>query len=296
MSDTVGVIGLGNMGSAFAAHLLRNGFEVVGCDPDEARAAAFAELGGRRVASATEVGDAATVVITSLPSSAALDAVVGDLEQSTRTDGILLEMGTLAVPVKESAARRLQGRFTVLDCPVSGTGTQAQQGDVAVYASGDRDAYDRSLDVLRGFSRSQHYVGSFGTGMQLKLIANLLVAIHNVAAAEALTLARRAGLDLDLVLDVISQGAGTSRMFEVRGPVMASESYADSTATIEIFKKDLGLINQFAVDLDCPVPMLAFSTQLYAAAMSQGRGQQDAAAVAGVVGGLAGLGGDRPAE
>lgn len=289
MGDAVGVIGLGNMGSAFAANLLRNGFDVVGFDTDEGRAAAFADLGGTRAESAAAVGSAAPVVISSLPSSAALLAVASELAGSTAGDAVLLEMGTLAIEAKAEAARVLEGRFTVLDCPVSGTGQQAQSGDIAVYASGDRRAYERSLPALKGFSRTQNYVGEFGTGMQVKYIANLLVTIHNVAAAEALTLARRAGLDLDMVLDVISQGAGTSRMFEVRGPVMAAGTYHHSTANIEIFKKDLGLINQFAADLDCPVPLMALSTQLYAAAMGQGRGKQDGAAVAGVLGDLAGL-------
>ncbi|MPZ74157.1 MAG: NAD-binding protein [Nitriliruptorales bacterium] len=292
MGDAVGVIGLGNMGSAFAANLRQSGFDVVGYDRDPVRATALNDLGGRAVESAVAVAQAAPVVITSLPSSAALEAVAADLAGSAARDGVVLEMGTLAIAAKEAAAERLEGRFTVLDCPVSGTGTQALRGDIAVYASGDRRAYDRSLDVLRGFSRAQYYVGPFGTGMRIKFIANLLVTIHNVAAAEAITLARRAGLDLDTVLEVIGQGAGTSRMFEVRGPVMAGGTYADSTANIEIFKKDLGLISEFAADLDCPVPLLAMSAQLYAAAMGQGRGKQDGAAVAGVLAGLAGLGAD----
>ena len=294
MGDAVGVIGLGNMGSAFASNLVQHGFDVVGYDPDAGRAAALTQAGGRPLASAAAVGNAAPVVITSLPSSAALDAVVDELAACEAADGVLLEMGTLEITAKEAAAQRVAGRFTVLDCPVSGTGAQARTADIAVYASGDRSAYDRALPALQGFSRAQYYVGAFGTGMQVKFIANLLVTIHNVAAAEAITLARRAGLDLDMLLDVISQGAGTSRMFEVRGPVMASQSYDQSSANIEIFKKDLGLINQFAADLDCPVPLLAMSTQLYAAAMGQGRAKQDGAAVAGVLGELAGMGDDRP--
>ena len=292
MAGVVGIIGLGNMGSAFAANLLRNGFDVAGFDLDPNRAAALTDAGGSAVGSVAAVGEAATVVITSLPSARALEAVVDELSQLPEGDRLLLEMGTLPIPVKEAAAQALRGRFEVLDCPVSGTGTQARSGDIAVYASGDRGAYDRSLPVLAAFSRTQNYVGPFGTGMQLKLLANLLVAIHNVAAAEVLTLARRAGLDLDMVLDVLSKGAGTSRMFEIRGPLMAAQTFDESSASVELFKKDLGLINQFAADLDCPVPLLALSTQLYAAAMVQGRSQQDAASVAGVLSALAGLTGD----
>jgi 3-hydroxyisobutyrate dehydrogenase-like beta-hydroxyacid dehydrogenase len=251
VADTVGVIGLGNMCSAFAANLLREGFVVVGYDVDAGRLDVFTAAGGRR-------------------RRAARDGHPGDPRETS---------GRTPAGAGGDRAR----------LPVSGTGAQARTGDVAVYASGDRAAFERSLPALRGFSRAQHYVGEFGTGMRIKLIANLLVAIHNVAAAEAITLARRSGIDPDTLLEVISQGAGTSRMFEVRGPIMAAERWDESTANIEIFTKDLGLITEFAAAVDSPVPLLALSAQLYVAAMAQGRGRQDGAAVAGVLAGLAGL-------
>lgn len=294
MADSVGVIGLGNMGSAFAANLARAGFDVWGFDLDAGRIAQLTAAGGRAADSPADVAERARVVITSLPTVGALEAVVAGLAESDAGGVTVVEAGTLPIAVKERAAADLADRFTVLDCPVSGTGMQARTGDIAVYASGDRDAFEGSLDVLRGFTRAQHYVGAFGMGMRIKLIANLLVSIHNVAAAEAITLARRAGIDLDTLLDVIPQGAGTSRMFEVRGPLMAAGRYDESTADVALYKKDLALITELAAEADCPVPLLAVSAQLYAAAMAQGRAHQDGASVGGVLAGLAGLA-DRPA-
>ncbi|MPZ89726.1 MAG: NAD-binding protein [Nitriliruptorales bacterium] len=290
MHIRVGVIGLGHMGSAFAGNLLRSGFPVTGHDIAPAKVAALVAAGGVAGGSAAGAAGRADVVITSLPSVAALGAVVTELEGMEGDPGVLLEMGTLPIAAKEQAADRLAGRFTVLDCPVSGTGTQARTGDVVVYASGDRDAFTACTEALAGFSRAQYYVGPFGTGMRVKLIANLLVTVHNVAAAEAIVLARRAGIDLDLLVRVVGDGAGTSRMFEVRGPMMVAGSYDDSTANVEIYKKDLALITEFASGLDCPVPLLSASAQLYAAAMAQGRAHQDGAAVAAVLEGMAGGG------
>ena len=108
----------------------------------------------------------------------------------------------------------------LLDCPISGTGAQARAGDVVVYASGPRKRLSRRRAGPGGFARAHHYVGPFGAGSKMKFVANLLVAIHNVAAAEALVLAMKAGLDPAMTLKIVADGAGGSRMLQVRGPMM----------------------------------------------------------------------------
>ncbi|HKC43725.1 MAG TPA: NAD-binding protein, partial [Burkholderiales bacterium] len=132
-----------------------------------------------------------------------------------------------------------------------------------------------------------------GAGSKMKYVANLLVAIHNVAAAEAFTLARKAGLDPALVLKVIGDGAGSSRMFQVRGPMMVAEDYADATMKVEVWQKDMHIIGEFATGLGCPTPLFATSAPLYTAAMASGHAQHDTAAVCAVLGEMAGLGSRR---
>ncbi|MGH8867473.1 MAG: NAD(P)-dependent oxidoreductase [Actinomycetes bacterium] len=289
MGQTVGVVGLGIMGSAFATNLTAAGFDVLGHDVDAARYGPLEEHGVEAVPSLADLGRRASVVITSLPSAAALDDVVTGLEEVDGHGRVLAEAGTLPVATKESAARRLGARgFTVLDTPISGTGAQAVTRDLSVYASGDRNAVDACAPVFAGFARSCHYVGDFGMGMTVKLVANLLVAVHNTAAAEALLLGQRAGVDPQTLLDVLTDGAGTSRMLEVRGPLMLAGAYEPATASVEMFKKDLGLISSLAAAHDSPVPLLAATAQLYAAAMAQGRHSQDAAAVMAVLEQMAG--------
>ncbi|MQA06432.1 MAG: NAD-binding protein [Streptosporangiales bacterium] len=287
MGDTVGVVGLGNMGSAFATNLMHDGHAVVGYDIDEARLRAFTDGGGTPAASVGAVGERADVVITSLDSGAALLDVAAEI---AATGALVMETSTLAIEVKTRAAELVeQAGGQLLDCPVSGTGSQARNRDIVVYVSGDRAAYDRLTPVLSGFTRTHRYVGEFGAGSKLKFLANLLVAVHNVAAAEALVLAKKAGVDQEMALEALTQGAGNSRMLEVRGPVMVEESWDEPSADLAIFRKDLSLIQAFAASLDCPVPVLASAAQVHFAALAQGRERQDAAAVYAVLAQAAGI-------
>ena len=161
-----------------------------------------------RRAAATSAGTRG-VVICSLPSSEALRQTAAELAESARPPRIVIETSTLPIAVKEQARRTLARAGTILlDCPLSGTGAQARAKDLVVYASGDRRAYRRVVPILDAFARAHYYVGAFGAGSKMKFVANLLVAIHNVAAAEALVLAMKAGLDPAMVVKVIGDGAG----------------------------------------------------------------------------------------
>jgi L-threonate 2-dehydrogenase len=283
----VGVIGLGHMGLPMAGHLLAAGFAVQGYDVRPEPAAALAEAAGVPAASPAEAAAGAQTVITSLPSVAALRQVV-DGEQglaSATQDGlIVIETSTLPIAAKAEAARAL-GRVgaVVLDCPLSGTASQMRAADIAVYASGDPAAIKRSHDVLAAFSRVQRGVGAFGNGMRMKLVANHLVAVHHTAAAEALLLAGRAGLDPALALRALSDGAGSSRMLEIRGPMMIEGDFSRANIALQVFCKDIDLIGDLARTARCPLPLFSAAAQLHLAAMAQGRLDEDPACVFAVL-------------
>jgi 3-hydroxyisobutyrate dehydrogenase-like beta-hydroxyacid dehydrogenase len=197
---------------------------------------------------------------------------------------ILIETSTLPVAAKAEAARALEPAGTVvLDCPLSGTASQMRARDIADYASGDPSAITRSHDVLAAFSRVQHEVGAFGNGMRMKLIANHLVAVHHTAAAEALLLARRSGLDPALALRALSDGAGNSRMLEIRGPMMVEGDFTDANIALAVFQKDIDLISDLARTARCPLPLFSAAAQLHLAAMAQGRLDEDPACVFAVL-------------
>jgi 3-hydroxyisobutyrate dehydrogenase-like beta-hydroxyacid dehydrogenase len=281
---TVGIIGLGIMGGAYAANLITRGFDVVGHDPSPAAQRALGDAGGRVLADARAVAETAEIVLLALASPAVLAATVERMAPALTRAHVIAEMGTLSVAAKEAAAAVVAERGAVmLDCPVSGTGAQAATGDLVVFASGDLAGFARLRPVFEGLARDVRHVGPFGHGMKLKLVANLLVTIHNLSTAEALLFARRAGLDLDMVFDAIRSGAGNSRMFEVRGPLMIAGRYEPATMKMDVYQKDLALIMEQAAEIGAPVPLMAATLPYYAAALAQGRHKEDTAALFAVL-------------
>lgn len=293
-AKTVGIVGLGIMGGAFAKHLRAARFPVVGYDVAGARLAALRKLGGVAAGSPAAVASAARVLITSLPSVAAFEVALFGPEgiaAGARSGTIVIEASTLPIEVKERARKRFEKTGVILlDCPISGTGAQAAVKDIVIYASGDRAACARCKPVFAGFARNSHYCGTFGTGSKLKFIANLLVTIHNLSTAEAFVLAERAGVDQGLMYQVIKDGAGTSRMFEVRGPLMVKRRYLPATMKVDVYQKDIAIIRAFAASLRCPTPLFTLSKRYYDAAMTRGYAKQDTAVVHAILRQLAGLG------
>lgn len=284
---TIGVIGLGIMGSAWYRHLLNAGFVVVGHDLESEKVADLENAGGTGAASAEEVARSAKIVVTSLDRPDALAEVVGGsrgIAAGADAGLVVVETSTFPLRVKEDARSELaDAGATLLDCPISGTGHQALERDIAIYASGDEDAVERCRPLFDAVARATYYVGDFGNGSRMKFIANLLVAVHNLATAEALVLAQRSGLDLQQVLEVIGAGAGSSRMWEIRGPVMVDERYEEPAARLRMFMKDIDIISDHATEVNAPVPLFSAALSFYSAAMAQGRGDQDAAALIAVL-------------
>ena len=281
---SVGMIGLGIMGSAMSANLIRAGYQVIGYDVLARRRQEHRQAGGQVARNGRDVGRRAGIVVSSLPSSEALLQTTAELAESGRPQQIVIETSTLPIAAKQEARRSLGARGTILlDCPLSGTGSQARVKDLIVYASGDRGAYRRAVPVMEGFARAHYYVGAFGAGSKVKFVANLLVAVHNVAAAEALVLAMKAGLDPAMVLKVIGDGAGSSRMLQVRGPMMVKGDYSDAMMKLEIWQKDMTIIADFAREVGCPTPLFAASGPIYTAALASGRHSEDTGAVCAVL-------------
>ncbi len=289
----IGVLGLGIMGGAMSANLVKAGFIVTGFDPSHDATAAFAAAGGKAMRSAREVAAASDIVITSLPSAAALDASIdgaSGLAAAGKRGLLVVETSTLPIAIKERARDRALGAgMVMLDCPISGTGAQAKNKDLSMYASGDRAAYDRCIELFKAFARSWFYLGAFGNGSKMKFIANLLVSTHNVAAAEAIVMGEQAGLSLQQVYDVIRDGAGNSRMFEVRGPMMVAGHYEPATMKIDIWQKDIDTITAFARSIGSPTPTFDAASGVYAEALLQGMAKLDTAATCQVLEGRAGI-------
>ena len=271
----VGLLGLGLMGGAVAGQLLAAGHPVAGYDPSDDRRRDLTAAGGWACASIAEVAAAADILISLLPTQTALAEVVDELcsarDAGNARELVLAEMSTYAVSTKLAARHRLARHgIAMLDCALSGTAVQAVRGDVAVYASGDAADIDRCRAVLRACGKTLFELGPFGAATQTKLVANELVAIHIAAAAEALAFARQAGLDLDLTLRAITAGAGSSRMLEVRGPMMASDTYLPASTRMALFLKDLDIIEASLREAGAPSALFAAAVVYFRAALADG--------------------------
>jgi len=288
----VGVIGLGIMGGAFARNTLAADFKVIGYDVLEARCAELASLGGTAAQSARELARRCDIVITSLPSVESFHEVMtgpAGIRQAAKTGLIVIECSTLPIEDKQFAHDSLGAVGTILlDCPVSGTGAQAQSGDLSVYASGDKTASERCQPVFDAIARHTFYTGEFGNGSKMKFVANVLVAIHNVASAEAMVLGMKAGLEPDNIFNVIKAGAGNSRIFELRAPMMVNDDYDNATMKMDVWQKDMLVIGEFAERLDCQLPLFNSSATVYQEGMARGMNKLDTASVCRVLEQLSG--------
>ena len=278
--ERIGLLGLGIMGSAMADNLIKAGFLVYGFDPSAKARQQLKRSGGKPCHDADEVIQSVEVVITSLPSAAALLESANTLARVGHKGLLVIETSTLDIQDKLTARDCMAKRGVVLlDCPLSGTGAQAKRKDLTVYASGPSGSIRHLKPVFEGFSKAHFDLGVFGNGMKMKLMANLLVAIHNVSTAEALLLGQRWGISPKKAVEVLSDGAGGSRMLQVRGPMMENEGWTEATMKVSVWQKDMKLIAQALADAQVPAPLFAATVPLYNAAIGLGHAENDTAAV-----------------
>ena len=290
MVKRVGVVGLGIMGGAFAHNLAKAGWRVVGFDIDPARNRAMARAGVHIASDVAALAREAPTIITSLPKPAALDATVTAIVKAGVSPRLIVEASTFTIEDKRNAERVLRkAGHVMLDCPVSGTGTQAKAKDLAIYASGDSKSIRKLRPLFSAFARAVHDLGAFGNGSRMKYVANLLVAINNVASAEAMVLGLKAGLPARTVFEMVRTGAGNSRVFELRAPMMVSNRYDHPSMKVSVWQKDMAVIGDFARRLRCPTPMFDATLPIYNRAMRIGHAEHDTAAVCAVLEKAAGV-------
>jgi len=283
-SKTVGVIGLGIMGGAFSRNLVAARWRVTGFDLAAGKRKELSKAGVEIARNATAVAAAAPIIITSLPKPEALIATAREIAKAKLSHRIIAECSTFNIEDKEKAEKILRAAgHVMLDCPVSGTGSQARTGDLVIYASGDPKSVAKVKLMFAGFSRKMYDVGAFGNGSKMKYVANLLVAINNVASAEAMVMGMKAGLDPKVIFEMISNGAGNSRVFELRAPMMVKNDYTDVTMKCSVWQKDMDVIGAFARKMRVPTPLFSATLPVYAAALKSGHANDDTAAVCAVL-------------
>ncbi|ATF89790.1 MULTISPECIES: L-threonate dehydrogenase [Burkholderia] len=283
MSRQVGVIGLGAMGLGVARSLLRAGFRVHACDLREDVLAAFAAEGGVPCATPAELGAHCEVLITLVVNAAQTEAVLFGEQGAVpamRAGSVVISSATVAPDFALQLGARVEAAgLLMLDAPVSGGAARAASGEMTVMSSGPAEAYAACEDVLAAIAGKVYRLGAeHGAGSKVKIINQLLAGVHIAAAAEAMALGLREGVDADALYEVITHSAGNSWMFENRVPHILDGDYTPLSA-VDIFVKDLGLVLDTARRSKFPLPLSATAHQMFMSASSAGHGGEDDSAV-----------------
>jgi putative dehydrogenase len=263
---TIGSIGLGAMGGSYAKFLIEDNYTVYGVDPDTQNAEIFTSLGGVLLNNISELVDKSNVIILSLPTVPIFKEVINEIEVNGKSNEskILVDMNTISLDDKIETKNKLEKlNISMVDAPVSGTGAQAKVKDIVVMSSGDKIIVDECDEIFRSFSKQNIYVGDFGNGIKFKILANLLVTVHNTVTAEALLLGQKVGLEEKMIYEVLNAGAATSVMLDKRMPLMINKNYEPATASMRIFLKDIDVITDYLKSNNISSPTFEAAANLY---------------------------------
>ena len=263
---TIGSIGLGAMGGSYAKFLIEDNYTVYGVDPETQNAEIFTSLGGVLLNNISELVDKCNVIILSLPTVPIFKEVINEIEVNGKSNEpkILIDMNTISLDDKIETKNNLEKlNISMVDAPVSGTGAQAKVKDIVVMSSGDKTIVDECDDIFKSFSKQNIYVGEFGNGIKFKILANLLVTVHNTVTAEALLLGQKAGLEEKMIYEVLNAGAATSVMLDKRMPLMINKNYEPATASMRIFLKDIDVITDYLKSNNLSSPTFEAAANLY---------------------------------
>lgn len=280
----IAVIGLGSMGFGMATSLRRAGFEVTGCDVSAEAVKKFVADGGKGANSPADAAKAADIVVSVVVNAAQTETILfgaGGVGETLAGDAVFISSATMDPDVARRLAKQLEasGRH-YLDAPISGGAQRAAQGELTILASGSAKAFVKARPALDAMAAKLYELGdTAGQGAAFKMINQLLAGVHIAAASEAIVFAAKQGLDIRKVYEVITASAGNSWMFENRMPRVLDGDYTPRSA-VEIFVKDLGIIQDMARSAKFPVPISAAALQMFLMTAASGMGRDDDASVA----------------
>ena len=278
MKKTIGSIGLGNIGEPMALNLIQSGYSVLGFDVVEKPA--FVAAGGFQVKSVAEVGEKTEVIVQSLPTVQALEKTVDGLIEFGRSGQVIIEISSYPLKDKKLQASRLaeQG-ITMLDCEISGLPFMVTDRTATIFQSGDQATLESVQEVFEAMTNKRVSLGKFGAATKMKLLANMMVAIHNSVAGEVLNLARKAGIDPDTAIGALSKSAAGSVTFSNKAPVMVSGEFESGAGPFRHMFSYLRRVSALAKDVGASTPLLDTVHRYYETAEAEGRADQDIAAI-----------------
>jgi 3-hydroxyisobutyrate dehydrogenase-like beta-hydroxyacid dehydrogenase len=283
MTTRVGFIGLGRMGLPMSRRLLKAGFDLTVHNRSQGKVQEIAKEGAHPARSSAEITQATDILLTCLPDIATVEEVLlgpGGVMENTRPGQVLVDHSTVGVKTSRACAEAAEKKGACfLDAPISGGTERAQDGTLTIMAGGPQEAYDKALHIFEAMGTTVRHIGPTGTGTTVKLVNQLLVGLHSLAAAEGMLLGAKSGANPELVFEVVSSGWGQSFMLSRNAPVMMDRDFDGVRTQLRVFLKDLGLIHELAQDLKVPTPGADLVYQLLSQANEQGLGDMDGAAI-----------------
>jgi 3-hydroxyisobutyrate dehydrogenase len=280
---TVGLIGLGAMGRGAVTNLIAKGFKVVGYDVRSDALDWLRQQGGTPAPTLQELASQARVVVCFVVNSQQTEAVLygaGGLASALPTGAVVIACSTMdPAYVEDLAARLRRDSINLVDAPVTGGAAGAAKGTLTIMASGPAEAVEEARPVLEAFGSRVYNLGPAGAGARMKVLNQLLCGVHLAVAGEAIALARRQGLPLDMTLEILCSGAAGSWMLADRGPRMVSESFDNARSAVDIFVKDMSLVLDATREARFPAPMAHAAYLSFIEATARGLGSKDDSAV-----------------
>ena len=282
MKDAIGFVGLGNMGLGMARNILKAGFPLIGYDLRKEPLRVIEGLGGQAVKNPREVSERARITFVVVLNYPQIEqAVQGEygLQDGVKPGDVIVLMSTISpFQVKELAQKLGNRGVQILDAPISGGKEGAAAGTLSIMVGGERAAFERCLPVFQAMGKNIYHLGPVGSGMAMKLVNNILVAVNGLAAAEAFVFGKKAGLDPQSILEIIPKGAGDSWMFRNRAPQMVSRDFT-CRGELDILVKDLTYILEMGQELKTPLFLSAVAKEVFQIASRMGWGKEDDSAV-----------------
>jgi 3-hydroxyisobutyrate dehydrogenase-like beta-hydroxyacid dehydrogenase len=292
MKEEIGFIGLGNMGLGMARNILKAGFPLIAHDLRREPLAKIKEWGGRIGKNPREIARQAKISIIVVLNYEQIEQLTfgpKGLREGLKAGDVVVVMSTISPAQVRSFAGSLKEKgIKVLDAPISGGREGAEAGTLSIMVGGPKDTFRRCREIFRAMGRNVYYLGPLGSGLSLKLVNNLLVAVNGLAVAEAMVLGRKAGLDPKMILEVIPNSAGDSWMFRNRAYRMVKRDFA-CRGELDILVKDLSYILQMGKSLKSPLVLGALASEIFQMASSLGWGKEDDAAVVKVLEKVSGI-------
>jgi len=274
------IVGLGLLGSALAEHLIHGGWDVDGYDLDPARRESFADLGGRPYETLSRMTAAEPgLLLLSLPTSDVVSSVLDEIADALPSSTIVVDTTTSSPEASESHFRRLEpGGVEFLDATIAGSSEEARRGQISVMVGGTRAAYEKCQSLWSALAEHVYYMGPSGSGSRMKLVLNLVLGLNRAVLAEALALAKRAGIDERLALDVLRSSVAYSRVMDVKGEKMLRGDFQPA-ARLAQHLKDVRLILEMGRQADARLPLSKLHERLLADLVEAGYGDEDNSAI-----------------